>query len=255
MSNVDTSMSTTPAQVAIPPANESISAETIPDTPFLRNGDRLSRAEFERRYLAMPSVKKAELIEGIVYMPSPVRYKHHSQPHAHLTSWACYYVSKTPGLKVGDNGTSRLDEDNEPQPDVLLFVPKHLGGNAYVDEDDYISGSPELLCEVSASTVSIDLHAKKNAYRRNGVLEYLVVRTEDQEIDWFELVDGQYLPKQPDDHGLLRSKVFPGLCLDAPALLAGDLAKLFTAIDSATDSDEHRTFSAKLSEAEGEKNS
>lgn len=255
MSSLDTSVSTTPVEVTIPPANESISAETIPDTPFLRNGDRLSRVEFERRYLAMPSVKKVELIEGIVYMPSPVRYLSHCQPNDDLITWLGYYRAKTPGLGSGGNGTVRLDEDNEPQPDAMLFLTSSPASNASIDDDDYISGSPELLCEVSASTVSIDLHAKKNAYRRNGVLEYLVVRTEDQEVDWFELIDGQYVSKQPDAEGLLQSRTFPGLCLDPTALLAGDLPKLFAAIDSATDSDEHREFCAKLSGAGATKKS
>ena len=38
----------------------------------LEHGDHLTREEFERRYEAMPHVRKAELIEGVVYMPSPV---------------------------------------------------------------------------------------------------------------------------------------------------------------------------------------
>src|SRR5205823_10671630 len=87
--------------------------------PPLVNGDRLTRVEFERRYAAMPDVNKAELIEGIVYMPSPVRQTSHGKPHVILASWLGYYISKTPDLEdFGDNSTVRLDEDNEPQPDL-----------------------------------------------------------------------------------------------------------------------------------------
>jgi len=214
--------------------------------PKLRNGDRLTRVEFERRYLAMPEIKKAQLIEGIVYMPSPVRYTQHAGPHAIVMGWLAYYVSKSPQIKIGDNGTSRLDEDNEPQPDAMLLLPKHLGGTAWIDDEGYVSGAPDFVCEVAASSVSIDMHAKLNAYRRNGVREYLVIRTEDQQVDWFELTEGQYQPQTPDDKGRLRSKLFPGLWLDPAALLAGDLAKLFAAVDQGTATTEHLGFVKKL---------
>jgi hypothetical protein len=52
-----------------------------PGLPLLEPGDRLSREEFERRYDRIPQLKKAELIEGTVYMPSPVRAAKHAGPH------------------------------------------------------------------------------------------------------------------------------------------------------------------------------
>jgi len=214
--------------------------------PRLQNGDRLTRVEFERRYHMMPEVKKAQLIEGIVYMPSPVRHTQHGKPHAIVIGWLTYYLSKTPQVEISDNATSRLDEDNEPHPDAMLLLPKHMGGTAWIDDDGYVSGAPDFVCEVSASSVSIDMHAKLNAYRRNGVREYLVIRTEDQAIDWFELVDGQYQPQTPDDSGRLSSKIFPGLWLDTAALLAGDLAKLFAGVDEGTATTEHQEFVKKL---------
>lgn len=216
------------------------------DVPLLQNGDRLTRREFERRYNAMPEVKKAELIEGIVYMPSPVRLTHHGEPHAQLIGWATYYVAKTPALHVGDNATSRLDEDNEPQPDVMLLLPQIAGSTAVIDQDDYVSGAPDLVCEVSASSVSIDLHAKLNAYRRNGVREYLVWRVDDDALDWFELVHGQYVPLSPDNAGVVRSKVFPGLWLDVPALLRGDLAAVFATVDAGVATPEHAALRERL---------
>src|SRR5215470_14159959 len=109
--------------------------------PPLENGDVLTRAEFERRYEAMPHLKKAELIEGVVYVPSPVRHRHHGAPHALLVSWLGQYIAGTPGVEISDNSTVRLDLDNEPQPDALLFIDPACGGQTHVSNDDYIEGS------------------------------------------------------------------------------------------------------------------
>ncbi len=239
MSTAERSSQTTTAPVVV-------GDQTVPK---LQNGDRLTRAEFERRYEAMPEVQKAQLIEGIVYMPSPVRHTQHAGPHAIVISWLGYYVSKTPNLIISDNGTSRLDEDNEPQPDAMLMMPKNTGGTAWIDDDGYVSGAPDLVCEVAASSVSIDMHGKLNAYRRNGVREYLVVRTEDQAIDWFELIDGHYVPQPPGEEGRLRSKVFPGLWLDSQAMLDADLKKLFEVVDLGTNTPEHAEFIKRLQAA------
>jgi hypothetical protein len=213
----------------------------------LENGDRLTRAEFERRYNAMPEDTRAELIEGVVYMSSPVRTNRHGKPHVHLSGWLAYYLSKTPGLtEYGDNSTARLDEENEPQPDLCLLLPKALGGLAHLDEEDYIVGPPTLACEIAASTVSIDLHAKLNAYQRNGVSEYLVWRTEDGEMDWFVLREGQYMQLPRDGRGVAKSEQFPGLWLDVPALLKGDLARLFAVVDEGVATAEHAAFVKRL---------
>ncbi len=214
--------------------------------PPLINGDQLTRAEFERRYRATPNVNKAELIEGIVYMPSPVRANRHGNPHSLLNIWLGLYLIKTPGLLIYDNATTRLDGDNEPQPDVMLMIPQHAGGSARIDEDDYVSGAPELVGEIAASSVSIDLHAKLNAYRRNGVREYLVWRTEDQAIDWFILRPTGYVQLPADHAGMVRSETFPGLALEPAALLAGDLPRLFALLDRTATGDEHAAFVRRL---------
>jgi Uma2 family endonuclease len=210
--------------------------------PPLENGDRLSREEFERRYDAMPHVKKAELIEGVVYMGSPVRYGHHGRPHNDLGAYLAIYRHFTPGTGGGDNFTVRLDEYNEPQPDVGLFI---VGGNARIDEDDYISGSPELVAEVSSSTVSIDLGAKPSVYKRNGVKEYVVWRIEDKEIDWFVLRGGQYERLAPEV-GIFKSETFPGLWIDCDALLRGDYARVHEVLQQGLQSPEHAAFVAQL---------
>ncbi|WP_287128952.1 Uma2 family endonuclease [Candidatus Cyanaurora vandensis] len=185
----------------------------------LENGDHLSRAEFEQRYEAMPLVKKAELIEGIVYMPSPVRIDQHGRPHALLMGWLSAYWAATPGTDLADNTTIRLDEDNEPQPDALLRFEQ---GTSRVDQDGYVVGPPEFVAEISSSTASLDMNAKKQVYRRNGVQEYLVWLVQERVIHWFQLAGGEYR-SLPNDQGVICSQIFPGLRLAVPELLAGDL--------------------------------
>ena len=216
--------------------------------PPLENGDRLSRCEFERRYAARPDLKKAQLIEGIVYMPSPVSTVH-AGPHAMIQTVLLGYAASTPGIRGYDNATVRLDLDNEPQPDVLLRIGAECGGQSRVSEDDYIEGAPELMVEVAASSASIDLHDKRRAYRRNGVREYVVWRIHEARIDWFELTDGQYLPLAPDDAGVVRSRVFPGLRLAAGALLNDDLAGALAEVQKGIGSPEHAAFVARLAAA------
>jgi len=72
-------------------------------------GDRLTRAEFERRYEAHPEIKKAELIEGVVHMPSPTRFEKHGRPHSDIITWLGLYCAMTPGVRSGTNVTVRLD--------------------------------------------------------------------------------------------------------------------------------------------------
>src|SRR5947209_6675585 len=143
-----------------------------PPLPALRDGERLTRAEFERRYEAMPHLKKAELIEGVVHLPPPVRHKRHSLPHSSLVGWLANYMAGTPGTEAGDNGSIRLDLDNEPQPDAYLIIDPKCGGQVRFSDDDYIEGAPELIAEVASSTVSYDLGKKLHVYWRNGVREY-----------------------------------------------------------------------------------
>jgi Uma2 family endonuclease len=223
-------------------------ARKLPAVPPLENGDMLTRVEFERRYEAMPSLKKAELVEGVVYMGSPVRSEVHAEPHAAIMGWLVMYRAATPGVKVADNGTLRLDPDNEPQPDAMLRIDPRAGGASWVSADDYVEGSPELVIEVSASSASLDLRGKRTVYRRNGVREYMVWQIYDQKVDWWALREGEYQPLNPDQAGVLRSEVFPGLWLDVPALLADDMAKVLATLQQGLASDEHAAFVARLQE-------
>ena len=222
----------------------------------LENGDRLTRAEFERRYAAMPDVKKAELIEGVVYMGLPVRFGKHGAPHARLLTWLGTYTAFTRGVGLGDNATvRRLDADTEPQPDALLRhrapdallrIEPEAGGHSRISADDYVEGAPELVAEIASSTASYDLHDKMDAYCRAGVTEYLVWRVDDAQIDWFVLRAGAYIRLTPDGSGVIASQVFPGLRLAVSALLAGDMAQVVGALQKGLDTAEHAEFVARL---------
>lgn len=214
--------------------------------PPLEGGDHLTRCEFERRYKAGPNNRKAELIEGVVYMSSPVRAKSHAGPHGQMITWLGVYCATTLGLQLCDNATVRLDLENEVQPDALLRLEPAAGGHSRISEDDYIEGPPELIVEIAASSASYDLHDKLRVYRRNGVQEYLVWQVYDKRIDWFALSEGEYHSLTPDTNGILDSRVFPGLRLAAPALLEGDLANVLDELQKGLATAEHTTFVERL---------
>jgi putative restriction endonuclease len=205
-------------------------------------GDRLTRAEFERRYEAMPVIKKAELIEGVVYIPSPVGLRRHGQPHFRLIGWLGAYEAETPSVIGGDNATARLDLDNEPQPDAMLVLDPACGGQAIISADDYVEKAPEWVGEISASSVSFDLHTKLQVYRRNGVREYLVWRVLDKQIDWFTLRSGEFEALTADAAGIIRSEVFPGVWLDAAALIRGDMRRVLAVVREGIALPEHAEF-------------
>jgi Uma2 family endonuclease len=218
----------------------------IAPVPLLEPGDRLTRAEFERRYEAMPEIKKAELIEGVVHMPSPVRMDGHGEQHANILGWLVVYASATAGVRPADNSTVNLDNDNVPQPDALLMIEPALGGQAKIDERGYIQGAPELVAEVASSSVSIDLNDKLRVYRRNGVREYIAWRVLDRAIDWFALREGVYAQLPHAEESIVRSEVFPGLWLNVNAMLEGKLDAVLSALHQGMKSAEHKQFVDEL---------
>jgi Uma2 family endonuclease len=239
--------SLTPTPVVLPPNTP---------VPPLHSGDRLTRAEFERRYRATPEKFKAELIEGVVYvMASPVSGEWHGIPQFNFVTWLGIYSWQTSGTEGGDNATVRLDLDNEPQPDAFLRILPTHGGQSRNSDDDYIEGAPELVAEIAASSASYDLHQKLNAYRRNGVREYIVWRTWDRAIDWFVLREGAFVPLAPDEQGIHKSSVFPGLWLDAAAMLAGDRARVMAVAQQGIASPEHSQFIEQLAKQQKPKES
>jgi Uma2 family endonuclease len=217
-----------------------------PAIPPLQNGDRLSRDEFERRYDATPNLKKAELIDGLVYMPPPpVSDSYHGSPHFDLIGWLSLYRASTVGVRGGDNSSLRLDLDNEPQPDAFLRILSECGGQSRIDKEGYVEGAPELVAEVAASSVSYDLHVKLNCYRKHGVKEYVVWRVYDDVIDWMVLRQGKYEPLPLKD-GVYRSEVFPGLWLDPAAMLSGEVAAVIQTLQKGLATPEHMAFLARL---------
>lgn len=212
--------------------------------PLLQNGDHLGAAEFLRRYSAMPEVKKAELINGIVYMASPVRAKQHGIPDSIMQVWLGTYAAHTPGTCVAANSTVRFDADNVPQPDALLMIER--GGRARIGKDGYIHGAPELIVEIAASSASLDLNDKLHAYRRAGVLEYIVWRPEEKACDWFVLEDDNFIQLRPDKSHLLRSQAFPGLVLDMKSLVAKNAAGVLAALNKSTGKAAHKNFVSRL---------
>ena len=141
--------------------------------------------EFEQRFDATPGLKKAELIEGIVYVSPPVSHTGHSVSQANLTTVLGVYAANTPGLTAGSEGSVRLGKQSMPQPDVFLMIDPKLGGQVKVDPDDFVRGVPELVAEVAATTASIDVNVKLETYRKAGVRQYIVWRTHDDEFDFF----------------------------------------------------------------------
>jgi len=170
----------------------------------LEAGDCMTREEFHRRYLLRPDIKKAELIDGVVYVSSPVRGPQHGRPHGLVVTWLGCYVALAPDVELHDNTTIYLVGGHEVQPDAFLLRPEP--GGAKFNEDGYLEGAPQIIVEVAASAVSYDLHQKKEAYRRNGVGEYVVWRVLDRVIDWFRLQDGEYVRIAPDAGGIVESQ-------------------------------------------------
>ncbi len=224
------------------PRMPAVSVPRVARPEPLENGDWLSAGEFLRRYEAMPQVKKAELIEGVVYMGSPVRITSHGAPDNIVQTWLGSYSLATPGTQAAAHATVRLDMDNIVQPDCFLRIHESCGGQARLDEDEYLVGAPELVFEVAASSASIDLRDKQRAYRRAGVMEYLVWRTMERGFDWFRQDDELFVRQEPDPQGIIHSTTFPGLVLNVPALLALDGAKVLATLQTGLKHRLHKAF-------------
>ena len=215
--------------------------------PPLRAGDRLTRDEFLRRWEAMPDLKFAELIDGIVHMASPVLTPH-SEFQMAFAGWIWCYIVATPGCTGGTDGTWLMDGGGVSQPDAALRIRPEYGGQSRV-EHGYAVGAPELIVEVSESTYAKDSGSKLRLYQRNGVLEYIIARPGKRQAIWREQLDGVYREMPPDASGIIRSRVFPGLWLDAAAIAAADWAGFAAAGQRGIASAGHAEFVQKLAAA------
>jgi Uma2 family endonuclease len=213
--------------------------------PPLEAGDHLDQATFHARYEAMPPDFRAELIGGVVFVPSPLR-KEHGSHHALVMGWLTNYWIATPGTETLDNTTAILGDGSEPQPDAALIIEPERGGQTSVSEDGYAIGPPELIVEVASSSESIDLHRKHRDYEQAGVLEYVVVVLRQRVVRWFVLQDGTYRDMEADARGLFKSSVFPGLWLDAPALLRRDGRQVMATLQHGIETPEHTVFVQQL---------
>ncbi len=213
-------------------------------TPPLVAGQRLDRAIFHERYEAMPPRTRAELIGGVVYMPSPVSPDHGFASHP-VSYWLGHYQRFTPGVQGSGEVTVFLNDRSEVQPDALLLIRPESGGRIYL-ERGYLAGAPELVIEVSRSSRRIDLGVKLQEYDQAGVSEYLVVALEPDEVHWFARREGRLVERPPGPDGLHRSEVFPGLWLDPAALFARDLEGLIAALERGLATPEHAAFVARM---------
>jgi len=208
--------------------------------PPLVAGDYLTRDEFLRRWEAMPELKRAELIQGVVYMPSPLGFEHGDTDH-HVGTWIGVYEASTPGCRGSANATWIMGRKNVPQPDKSLRILPEYGGISHI-EGLYIAGPAEFLAETCLSSTAYDLHQKLKVYEKKGVNEYLAVLIQEQEVRWHRLVDGAFQIMPPSADGIYRSHVFPGLWLDPAALLAGNLTRVLAVLQEGLNSPEHKQF-------------
>jgi Uma2 family endonuclease len=216
-------------------------------TPPLREDERLTRDEFLRRWEAMPDLKWAELIDGIVHMPSPISTPH-GDYHGRMFAWLAYYVADTCGCRLLPATTWLMSEDSAPQPDIALCIRPERGGQSR-EEGIYSAGAPELIVEISHTTITRDAGVKLRLYERNGVKEYLIVRPEMKQVIWRELSQNKYLEIAPGADGILRSRVFPGLWLETRALWDGNYAGLAAIVQQGLATPEHAEFVRKLESA------
>ena len=211
--------------------------------PPLVAGDVLTRDEFLARWEALPELRRAELIGGVVYMPSPLSWEHGTIDN-HVSTWVGVYSASTPGCEAGNNATWLMLQD-APQPDTSLRIREESGGQSR-REGRFVRGAPEFAAEVCVSSAAYDLHQKLDLYRAAGVREYLTVLVHEREVRWHVLIAGSYqlLPVGPD--GVIRSTVFPGLWLQVEALLGGDMQRVLATLAQGIASPEHTAFVDRL---------
>ena len=212
--------------------------------PGLITGERMDVEEFLCRWDELPYLKNAELIDGIVYVPSPLSLDHGSLDTLILW-WLTQYAHATPGCKAGNNVTW-LMLDSSPQPDAFLRVLPSRGGQSR-DEKRYCAGAPELAVEICLTSTEVDFGPKLRLYQRAGVREYITIEIFGKRIVWRKLENAVYVAQQIPPDGVLRSQVFPGLWLDVAALWNDDGTKMLAALNAGLSSEDHQLVAERLS--------
>ena len=218
-----------------------ISPAVIP--PGLVTGERMSVDEFLRRWEELPDLKKAELVDGIVYVPSPLSLEHGSLDSL-IIWWLAHYAHATPGCKAGNNSTwLMLVAHRNPMPSCGS-CPRTVGSRGR--ERQFGAGAPELAVEVCVTSTEVDFGPKLKLYERAGVREYITIELFGQRIVWRMLENAVYVAQQVPSDGVLRSQVFPGLWLDVAAFWDDDGAKMLAALNAGLSSEDHQRFVERL---------
>jgi Uma2 family endonuclease len=203
----------------------------------------MTQEEFHFAYEQMPERYRAELLGGIVFEPSPLGLPH-GKTHTRLNTLFDTYSALTPGTEVADNATVMLGKEDEVQPDIILRVLPRHGGRSKTTKDSYVKGAPELVAEVAHSSRAIDLHFKKERYALAGVLEYIVVCLDPEQIYWFDLPGKRTLTADRD--GVFRSEVFPGLWVHGQSVLQLHYQGAMDTLNQGLRTPEHEEFVARL---------
>jgi len=213
----------------------------------LVTGQRMDVEEFLRRWEKLPESKNAELIEGVVYVSSPLSLEHGCRD-TRMHWWLRQYADATPGCTAGNNSTW-LMRDSAPQPDSYLRIEPARGGQSGV-AGVYGAGAPELVAEVCVTSAKLDLGPKLRLYQKAGVQEYITVEVPEKRIVWRVLEAGVYVPQELPADGIFRSHIFPGLWLDVAAYWADDGAKMQAALNAGLATEEHQRFVKRLANKE-----
>jgi len=157
---------------------------------------------------------RVELIHGEVLAMSPI-----GPPHSAAVLRANQALGRIVGdlAIVGVQGSVRLDQYDEPQPDLYLLRPK---------DDFYVSGhaSPPdilLIIEVADSSLKYDQTIKRDLYAETGVVEYWISDLQnDCVIAYNDIQDKQYRDTQQVRRGsVLNPKLLPTCGIPVDVLL------------------------------------
>jgi hypothetical protein len=219
-------------------------SRTVESPRALLEGQRLDQSAFHDLYESMPPGTRAELIDGVVYMPSPIGMQH-GGALVPVIVWLAYFAEHTPGVQVMDNVTTIVGRRSELQPDAMLRILPECGGRTS-NKRGFVRGAPELVFEVARASRYVDLGPKLVVYQQAGVLDYIVHAMNPDEILWFSREQKTLVPQTIGSDGLYRSTTFPGLWLDPQALVAMNYQRLRAVLDLGCATPEHAAFVAKL---------
>ena len=213
--------------------------------PLLYEGQRLDQPTFHAIYERMHEDFKAELIDGLVHLAMTVHCDH-GEFDAEMIGFLVIYGVETPGTRVRSNTTAKLGPRSEVQPDSVLLVLPEFGGRTRLEPPGIQIEAPELVVEISDSTLRRDLDAKKRVYEQAGALEYVVFDVPNRKFYWFVLREGKFEALPLDADGSYHSKAFPGLWIDEAAFVGNDGPATMAALRRGLASPDHGRFVEQL---------